>query len=205
MADFKQGWSAYYDVSEGKPPRQTLLLALAACDRENIQNKLAADLACGNGVDTVELLRRGWQVLACDKNPEAIERLAKRADLENAKNLRLEVQSLEELRLAADSLWLVNASYAFPFCNPNTFPQMWQQIEAALKVGGRFCGQFFGPNDTWTRNPELTFFSEASLKQLLKSFIIETWQEEEYDGTTALGNAKHWHVFNIVAQKQKYD
>ena len=202
--DFTSGWSAYYDAKEKQAPRKTLMLALDAFDREGLdaKKKRAADLACGNGVDTVEILRRQWQVLAADMNPEALKRLLDRTDLRNRDLLETRLQSLEEIVLSPE-LYLVNASYALPFCRPEFFPRLWDQIQNSLTIGGRFSGQFFGPKDTWTRNPELSFFSEAELREKFKSFSLEHWHEEEYDGSTALGKAKHWHVFNIVAQKRR--
>ena len=47
---------------------------------------LAVDLGAGTGRDTAELLRRGWRVIAIDREPEAIDRLhrARRARLARA-------------------------------------------------------------------------------------------------------------------------
>ena len=37
---------------------------------------LAIDLGCGDGRDVVEILRRGWRVVAVDAEPEALRQLA---------------------------------------------------------------------------------------------------------------------------------
>ena len=63
-------WARYYDAS-GDDPRKTLL---AAVERFAAPG-LAVDLGCGTGRDTVELLRRGWHVVAIDSEEEAISRL----------------------------------------------------------------------------------------------------------------------------------
>ncbi|MGQ9869558.1 hypothetical protein [Leptodesmis sp.] len=44
-------------------------------------SRVAVDLGCGDGRDTVELLRRDWQVLAIDGEPQAIARLLERPDI----------------------------------------------------------------------------------------------------------------------------
>ena len=36
---------------------------------------------------------------------------------------------------------------------------------------------------------------------LLGSLELEMFEEEEDDGVTPRGNAKHWHIFHIVARK----
>ncbi len=37
--------------------------------------------------------------------------------------------------------------------------------------------------------------------QLLEPFELERFDEEDEDGKTALGDAKHWHVFHVVARR----
>jgi len=40
------------------------------------------------------------------------------------------------------------------------------------------------------------------VEQLLAPFSIELLDEEEHPGQTALGEDKHWHLYNIVARKR---
>jgi hypothetical protein len=42
----------------------------------------------------------------------------------------------------------------------------------------------------------------SDIESLLQHFEIELFQEEHSDGKTALGNKKHWHIFDIVARKK---
>jgi tellurite methyltransferase len=46
-------WASYYEKTGQRPPRQTLIRALDAFDREGRpEGALAADLGCGSGRDT---------------------------------------------------------------------------------------------------------------------------------------------------------
>ncbi len=76
-------WATYYQAVEGRPPRETLLKALTHFDANPLPDRprLAVDLGCGDGRDTVELLRRGWRVLAIDGEQKAFDRLLDRPDL----------------------------------------------------------------------------------------------------------------------------
>src|SRR3954470_9388364 len=71
------GWAAYYRQLRDRPPRRTLLAALDGFG-ETPADALAIDLGCGDGRDIVEILRRGWRVVAVDAEPEALRRLAAR-------------------------------------------------------------------------------------------------------------------------------
>ena len=98
-------------------------------------------------------------------------------------------------------LSLVNSSFAMPLCEPEAFRTVWERIREALPPGGRFSGQWYGPRDTWLGRPAMTFVSRDEALTLLEGFELEMFEEEEADGTTPRGNAKHWHIFHIVARK----
>jgi tellurite methyltransferase len=124
-------WPEYYDAMAGKPPRDTLLFALDRFDAEEPgvdAECCAIDLGCGEGRDTVEMLRRGWRVLAVDAQEEAIRRVRARPDLPPGSEKRLQtlVSPMEAARLPA--ALLVNASFALPFCPPEAFPALWDRI-----------------------------------------------------------------------------
>ncbi len=194
---FKKNWTGYYQAVENRPPRETLLAALAAFSPASA--RLAVDLGCGQGRDTVELLRRGWRVVAIDGEAKAIEGLEARADLVNRDLLETQVATYQQA--SWPTVDLVNSSFALPFCPPEDFPQVWQKIERSLTVGGRFCGQLFGDRDSWATSA-ITSHSRETALALFANFDLEMFTEEEHEGVTALGDAKYWHIFHIVARKK---
>jgi len=193
------GWGPYYDAAKAGTPRETLLQALDLFDSQPADARLAVDLGCGEGRDTVELLRRGWRVLAIDAEHEAISRLRARPEATGSDLLETEVASFEEADWPEPAL--VNASYALPFCPPAAFPAVWAHVVESLPPGGRFCGQLFGDRDEWASDPELTTHTRDEVERLLEPFEAERFDEVEEDGETALGKPKHWHLFHIVARK----
>ena len=68
-------WPGYFAAVIGKPPRDTLLAALDSFEQEGFAGGLAFDLAAGEGRDALELLARGWRVVATDNHPEAFSHL----------------------------------------------------------------------------------------------------------------------------------
>ena len=186
-------WTRYYDAA-GVDPRATLLDALARFDEPGF----AVDLGCGTGRDTFELLRRGWRVLAIDAQEEALRRL--RAAVGGYERLETQVTTFEDVALPPCDL--VNASFALPFCPPDRFEELWARIGDALRPGGRFCGQLFGDRDGWAGNSAITFHTRADVERLLAGYDAERLDEEEEDSTTVVGDAKHWHLFHVVARKR---
>lgn len=202
---FQRRWADYYQAVAGRPPRQTLVTALDCFDAEIPERNrttigFAVDLGCGDGRDTVELLRQNWRVLAIDGEPEAIARLRQRQDIDRT-YLETRVQRFEDLTLPPD-VDLINASFCLPFCPPDQFPELWEEIVMALRVGGRFCGHLFGDRDSWAAYTDLNHHTRQQIDQLLIPFEVELLDEEEHPGKTALGEEKYWHLYNIVARKR---
>ena len=195
---FKRDWVAYYNAVSDRPPRDTLLKALHNFEADKNASRSAVDLGCGDGRDTIELLRRGWRVLAIDAEQEGIDRLLSRPI--DMTNLETQVASVEALQLPLVDL--INASFSLPFCPPQKFPALWQNVVNSLGSGGRFCGQLFGDRDSWAIYPDLNHHTRTQVEKLLQPFTVEMLEEEEHPGKTAVGEEKYWHLFHIVARKR---
>lgn len=189
-------WAAYYEATAARPPRPTLMAGLA---RFGDGERFAVDLGCGDGRDTIELLRRGWSVLAIDAEPLAIARLRARPDLPPAAALQTLTADF------ATAHWppadLVNASFSLPLCAPERFLALWRKIIGSLRSGGRFAGQLYGDRDGWAGRAGVTCHDRAAVLQRLEGLEIELLEEEESDAVTPRGAAKHWHIFHIVARR----
>jgi tellurite methyltransferase len=193
------GWDAYYNATAGRPPRRTLLAALERFETLP-QPPRAIDLGCGDGRDTIELLRRGWEVIAIDAAPAALERLTRRADLPSGARLTPRCGKFEELDWPEAAL--VNASFSLPLCEPAAFPALWRKITRLLVPGGRFAGQLYGERDSWAADRAITVFDEAGARRLFEAYALEMFEIEESDSVTPRGRAKHWHIFHILARRR---
>lgn len=47
----------------------------------------------------------------------------------------------------------------------------------------------------------MTFHTLEQVHELLAGMEILNLKEEELDGTTVIGDTKHWHLFYIIARK----
>ncbi|MBX9736906.1 MAG: class I SAM-dependent methyltransferase, partial [Phycisphaerales bacterium] len=149
----ERNWPKYFDTMANTPARPTLLKALELFDREGLiarpARALAIDLGCGEGRDTVELLTRGWQVLAIDSSPDGLARVVSRARaLGDDAPTRLTTidatfeqfgQPNQPEPTEPMQATLVNASFALPFCPPPAFAPLWRRVVASIRPGGRFA------------------------------------------------------------------
>ncbi|MCZ6835949.1 MAG: class I SAM-dependent methyltransferase [Planctomycetota bacterium] len=200
-------WEGYFDAVADAGPRKTLLNALRRFETEGAlrdgQPPLAIDLGCGTGRDTIELLNRGWRVIAQDGESDALKRMLAReefADHPFAAHLETRCVAFNALKLPRCDL--VNASYALPFAPPEVFDQLWRTITDSIRPGGRFAGQLFGDEDDWASIPDRTHHSRAQLDQLFTEFEMESLDIDLYGPHAETKYPKRWHIFHIVARKR---
>lgn len=194
-------WPGYFEVTQGRPARETLVHAIELFSNEPAdRTRVAVDLGCGEGRDSVELLRNGWRVHAIDGHPDGISRLVNRPDLENPQRLTMQLAPFEAVELPRCDL--LNASFSLPFCDPDHFDGLWSKIVTAIEPGGRFSGQLFGDRDSWASIADRTHHTRDQVEAFLEPFSVEMLKEEEREGQDCCGVGKHWHVFHIVARRK---
>jgi SAM-dependent methyltransferase len=195
-------WSTFYKWQAGRELRATFLTGLEAMgDRAP---GFAIDLGCGDGLETKELIRRGWRVLAIDSDPGVDERVraAVGADdvvgSDGAPALEIWQSDFAEIHElpAAD---FVYAGFSLPFCDASHFPYLWADIRDSMRPGAVFAGELFGPDDEWFGRPGMNFHSLAGVEAMLDGLEVVQLIEDNQPGRSFEG-PKHWHVFHIVAR-----
>jgi SAM-dependent methyltransferase len=195
-------WEDYYKAIEGRPVRALFLEArpFLPNPRPGERARVAIDLGCGDGSETLALLARGWVVVAVDGAPESIVRLRASVQPEDAKRLTTVVGAFHEVELPdAD---FVYAGLSLPFCAPGEFTDVWRAVEHALSGGGLFAGHFFGPHDSWASTPDMSFQTREQLDVLFTGFDVHVLREQDEDGP-AVSGPKHWHVFHVIATMRR--
>jgi tellurite methyltransferase len=203
MKDGDSIWPAYYAQISGRQPWPLVTRATALFETESASPtpRSAVDLGCGDGTETLVLIRAGWQVLAIDAEPEAMRLTEEKVPAERRQQLNMQRAAFQDAVLGSE-VDLVLAQLSLPFCEPEHFPGVWQKIVKALRPGGRFAGHFFGDRDTWAALPHMTCLPRPDVEALLVPFEIERFEEIENDRPTALGEPHHWHVFEVIARKR---
>ena len=130
----------------------------------------AVELGCGAGRDTIYLIKKGWNVLAIDR--EDIEpRIKTKLSKEESKQFKFLRQKFEKIELEKNNL--VIANFSLPFCNKNNFKELWNKINDSILKDGYFVGNFFGNNDEWKSiKEEMSFLTEEQVIELFENFKI---------------------------------
>lgn len=190
-------WSMYYKAIGDIAPRETLTKALKLFSGFR---GYAIDLGCGSGADTLELLRYGWEVLAVDKTQEGLTITENKTDPDFTGRLKTLLAKFEDIVLPKSDF--INASLSLPFCQPEYFNRLWDQIVNSLRKDGRFAGNLFGDKDEWAKYCDMTFQTKTQIEYMFNNFEIEFFNEFIGEGMVAGGIPKHWHYYQIVAKKK---
>lgn len=191
-------WKTYYEHHRDRPASSLFRTALGLASILTISRK-AVDLGCGSGNETRALLQAGWDVLAIDREPTAIEMVHAIGLDHPAAKLETATQRFESLESLPSSS-LIHAGMALPFCHPDHFEKFWSVVMSALLPGGIFVGQLFGDKDDWASDKARTFHSELEARVLFQGLRLKVFEIHEYDGPSMRGT-KHWHRFDVIAQK----
>ncbi len=189
----QKDWSEYYKLTSEKPPSKLLVKALPLVAHKG----KAVDIGGGALKDTRHLLAEGFDVTVIDAS-ESVREAAHALDNEN---VHAYISRFEDFNFPENTYDIASAMFALPFTSPTHFTEVFERIEKSLVPGGIFCGQFFGKNDGWAQNPNMTFHTKAEIETLLSRFDTLSFSETKEDGTTANGAPKHWHIFEIIARK----
>jgi SAM-dependent methyltransferase len=196
-------WPDYYAVTASRPAWGTTVDAadrFAAHDGPGAPSRLAVDLGCGAGRDARELLRRGWRVIAVDRESSAIEALE--AATPDADKDRLEVVLSDLASFEVPPCDLAVASVSLQLLAEEAYVAVMGRIAAALRPGGRFAGLLYGDRDESAGEPGVTCLSPRAIRGLLADYEIESWFEREEDGKMALGDPHHVHLIEVVARRR---
>jgi SAM-dependent methyltransferase len=188
-------WSQFYEKQGGRGVRPTFQSALAAWDGEPGD---AVDLGCGDGVESRHLAEHGWRVLAVDADSGVEERVRSGLSAEASERVEVRRASFETLGELPPTD-LVYAGFALPFCDQSHFPYLWANIREALRPGGVFAGELFGPHDEWAGRSGMSFHDRSQVEGMLAGMDVVQLVEDDRRGMSFEG-PKHWHVFHIVAR-----
>ncbi len=191
-------WQAFVEATAGREPRELLVRSMEWFSEPGV----ALDLGCGAGNETMALLEAGWHVTAVDAFDGSIKSTRRKAEhLGLTDRLTTVHASFESISFGSSMFDLIHAGYALPFVAPSAFPIVWGHLRAALQPDGIIACQLFGDRDEWnTDGSTMTFHCHDDVASLFSDFNVLHLQEAELDGQTALGDAKHWHVFHIIGQ-----
>ena len=144
---------------------------------------LAIDLGGGDRLDSLELLRRGWTVLALRETPGGPRR----------ESVRLTVQVTDFRALVLPPADLIYTGPALCLRPAPEFGPVWSRIVPAVRPGGWFVGRFLGDRHGRVPDPGLTFVTRKQVVTLLSGFLVELLREREADGD---------HGFEVLARRR---
>lgn len=190
----------YFEITRSYGPSETLIRAI----RHTQGREAALDLGSGSGRDSIFLLGAGFdKVVAVDSHPDAA-RFAELLPEDSRQHLEFHQATFDDFDFGTEVYDVINAQSSLAFQSPQSFVAMFERLKASLKQGGIFVGNFFGDRDEWNKPTDgRVFLSMEEVQALFVGMdILEFNEIDDPEGITANGNKKHWHRFDVVAQRR---
>ncbi len=103
----------------------------------NVKNKMAIDLGCGLGQDSIWLLENGFHVVSCDFSEKALNKFKEMYPNANVTNLDI----ADGLPFQCNSVGLVNANLSLHYFDMKKTVEIFDNIYKILEFGGLFVGR----------------------------------------------------------------
>jgi len=197
MNENNEIWRQYYERALSRPHLKRSEFAV----RLNESNlKVAIDCGCGTGSDIHYLEQQGYQVYGFDINSDSIAICNGR--FEEKALVDICESSFESFDYPMCGVIIANSSLFF--ADSEHFEETWSKINASIKIGGVFAGDFMGNKDSWAQNyrSPTSPLSESKVKSLFADFELVRFNERDEKSMTSLGRMKHWHTYSVVAVKR---
>lgn len=191
----------YLELNKGRPLRPLYVKALDFFSAVPEPGKVAVELGCGAGVETQDLISRGWEVFAYDKDPGALQSTEALVDPSKHYKLNLSCKSFEELTTLPRN-YLVFAYHSLPFCDVDHFDRLMKAITDSIVGEGFFVGSFFGNQDEWVKSDKALGVDVTELQYRFDGFDFLLLNETHQTGSTLLNGPKHWHLIEVIARKK---
>ncbi len=194
-------WEQYFEKNKGRAVRPLYAKAIELVSLGQSGASTAIDLGCGAGIESVDLLTRGWNVIGIDQESTSFTTVLELAGPQLAQKLTTVCSRFEDL-IEIPAAEFIYSYHSLPFCHADHFDRLWTLIQNAVKPKGIFAGSFFGLNDEWVKSGHSTGVSTETLKRYLSNFDIIHYEEVEKAGPTALSRSKNWHFIDVIGRKK---
>lgn len=188
-------WANFIKKTKNRSPRQLTKIALFW-----VKNKgRALDIGGGALNDTKYLLENGFNVDVIDMQDIVLD-VSK--EIKN-KKLEVHIMPIKDFNFGFEKYDIIVANYVLPFIKPKEIKYLMNNIFNSLKIGGIFCGVFFGHNDFYKNNPNIVFHSKKQVSNLFKDYEKLYFSEVEKECLNYHGNLEHYHSFEIITKKKQ--
>lgn len=162
------------------------------------------DLGCGPGRDTLFLAKQGFQVVAIDRSPEAIQQLQFQVARLALQNVQAICHNLETVTFPDPSYHLINMANVLHFLSKEPAIELLNRVKAVLCPGGRVTIQAFTTEDVlYPARQHKAFFAGEELRSHFEDFDIELCEKQVVVDRPHPGTdyPHEHHLVNFIGRK----
>lgn len=161
------------------------------------------DLGCGQGRDSLFMLKKGFRVIAVDKSQEGLNKILETVNMAKLPEGMIELicGDVKGFSIKANGFSVINAFNVFQFMDKSDVLSVIGSIKNGLISGGYVVvSGFLSAPD---KNTDKGFFKEGELKDLFSDFAPVFYEEKVIDdpGHPGCPNPHQHRVVKMISQK----
>lgn len=161
------------------------------------------DLGCGQGRDSLFMLKKGFRIVAVDKSQEGLNKISETVSTAKLPEDMIELVcgDAKDFSIKANGFSVINAFNVFQFMDKADVLAVIENIKKGLIVDGYIVvSGFLSDPDKKT---DKGFFKEGELKNLFSDFASVFYEEKVIDdlGHPGCPNPHQHHVVKMISQK----
>ncbi len=166
------------------------------------------DLGCGQGRDSLFMLRNGFKVTAVDNSAEGIKKIRRAIRIKNLPktDIRLYCEDIQKFDITKNKYTIINAYNSLQFLLPKDARKLIYKIKKALKNKGHIIISSFTTADSLYKKKSRCrcFFEPQELKKLFSDFRLVLYREKTVADKGHPGcPGPHQHrIVQVIAQKK---
>lgn len=206
--EVKKDWSSYITSqidSETRPLYQKVIKEYF--NEKNLKKNYqyrAVNFGSGAGIEDIELVNKGWEVLSIDLCHLSKEIIDINTRNSKGKSVFFEGDFLDAK--LTDNYDLIMSFYSLPFGKKQNLDSLLKKIITHLQSNGIFVANFFGEEHEFVKNGKAYGVSQKELlfKLIDYGFEIIEFKKHVYSEKSFSSEGKkiNWEVFEIIAKKK---
>lgn len=192
---------SFSNISEDLKPSQILNLIW----KSFLPNSSILDLGCGQGADSLFLVKNNFSVTAIDSSDVAIHQMKVKKDEFGLDNLKLICEDIQDFNIEKDRYQVIICRNILNFLSKDKAIEIIKNLQNNIQKGGYIIIEVFTKNDPsfLSDNKFISYFEEQELLSIFSDYKIIYYLENTVldPGHPGFLNPHKHGVAKIIAQK----
>ncbi len=157
------------------------------------------DIGANDGRDSIFMGKQGYIVTAIENSPKRAAKMMEHPEIARVIN-----KDITEFSIPENTYVFATANNTFPFIqDKEAVKRVIQDVIKGMIGKGVFHFTVFGPNDGWSQEADMSFWTYEEITDFIKSMPVKIYSRSTMEGYGKKmdGTVKYWEIHSFLVQK----